>query len=150
MRRIKFTYDVVTPESAEQGDFAETGWVDEDGIAIEPDADEDAVSLACDAITRQCGCVEPSSYPSWHAGVWYTSSDGEQDYRTGEHTRYSAHLEGFSEQGTRAPPVPSCRCARPFPARVWARGQLRERGDTLRVIAPTFRMVVGEDRYYVE
>ena len=101
MRRIKKTFEVVTPESAEHGDFAETGWEDEEGAAIEPDdleveehgsGSEAAVALAVDHIGS---CVEPSS-SDWHPRVWYTDADGDIDYRTGAEKRYSYHLEGFS------------------------------------------------------
>jgi hypothetical protein len=34
---IKITYAVMTPESAEEGDYAERGWVDEQGHDCEPD-----------------------------------------------------------------------------------------------------------------
>lgn len=104
MRLIKQTYDVVTPESAEQGDFAETGWNDEIGTEITPDVyDIDeyetesaaVVALAVKHITQHGG-VEPSDYPRCHVGhTWYTTADSERDYTDGSETRYSFHLEGF-------------------------------------------------------
>jgi len=37
MRRIRQSYDVVTPKSARNGDYAENGWIDEEGAEIVPD-----------------------------------------------------------------------------------------------------------------
>lgn len=106
MRRIRQTFSTVTPESAEQGDFAETGWIDEEGAEIAPDEfdieehdgrESDAVvALAVKHIT-QYGCVEPSNSPSYCRGTWYTTADSEKDYTTGEETQYSFHLDGFTE-----------------------------------------------------
>lgn len=86
MGLIRTTYDIVTPESAEDGDFAETGWVDKEGTEY---------SVA-DAIRKLEGC-EPSS-TSFHEGVWYTQSDGNTNYVTGAETRESYHLKGFTKQ----------------------------------------------------
>lgn len=104
MRRIKKTYEVVTPESAEQGDFAETGWEDEVGAEIAPDefdleehdGDESAAAVAL-AVKHIGRCVEASDYPRCHPGhTWYTDSDPDRDYEDGSETRYSYHLKGFS------------------------------------------------------
>lgn len=105
MRRITKTFQTVTPESAEQGDFADSGWIDEVGTEIAPDDldleeyDDDelraVVSLAVNEITSEGG-VEPSS-SRWHSGVWYTSIDPDRDYSDGSETTYSYHLDGFSE-----------------------------------------------------
>ena len=105
-RRIRITYGVVTPESAKIGDFADSGWENEEGVCIDPDdcdieeaGDEftAVVDLAVKAIRDACGGVEASDYPTCCPGyTWYTSADGSTDYRTGAETRYSAHLDGFS------------------------------------------------------
>lgn len=92
MRRIAITYDLTTEESVEQGDFEETGWVDEDGIEIE---DDDVVFSATDTIL-QYGPVVPSS-SRFHKGVWYTQADAQFDEQ-----RYSFHLKGFSEDEEQA------------------------------------------------
>lgn len=104
MRRIKQTYDIVTPASARDGDFAESGWIDEEGAEIAPDEWDleeyeteffAVVSLAAKHIT-QYGSVEASDSPACSPGhTWYTTTDSERDYRTGAETRYSFHLEGF-------------------------------------------------------
>ncbi len=103
-RRIRISYDVVTPESAEIGDFAENGWEDEEGVLIAPDdcdveehGDElsAVVALAVDTIGNG---VEASDYPRCCPGhTWYTEIDGEEDYSDGSVKRLSYHLDGFSE-----------------------------------------------------
>ena len=105
-RRIRITYDIVTPESAAEGDFAESGWIDQDGIEITPDADDiDEYGSELDAVVhltcRQVGsCVEPSS-SQFHAGVWYTDADPDRNYRDGSETRQSYHLDEFTENEER-------------------------------------------------
>ena len=105
MRRIRITYQTVTPESAEIGDFADTGWIDEEGICIEPDdydVDEHgsesaaAVALAVKTIGRGC---EASDYPRCCPGhTWYTETEGRRDYSDNSETTQSYHLDGFSEE----------------------------------------------------
>lgn len=105
VRRIRISYDVVTAESAECGDFSETGWEDEEGVCIDPD-DSDVeehgnelaavVALAVETIGNG---VEASDYPRCCPGhTWYTEIDGEEDYSDGSVKRRSFHLDGFSEE----------------------------------------------------
>lgn len=89
-------YDIVTEESAEQGDAAETGWENEAGEPIEPDAydidnfgDDAKVMLAVQYLTEH-GTVEPSS-SQWHQGVWYTQIDSQYGVK-----HLSFHLKGFT------------------------------------------------------
>lgn len=108
-RRIKISYDVVTPESAEIGDFAENGWENEEGVCIDPDefdveehgSELDAVvALAVKTIGNG---VEASDYPRCCPGhTWYTDIDADVDYSDGSETRRSYHLDGFSEEEERA------------------------------------------------
>lgn len=86
---IRTTYETVTPESAECGDAADRGWVDQEGTEYE----------LAEAISKLEGC-EPSS-SMFHVGVWYTQADGETDFRTGAETRESYHVEA-SETEQRA------------------------------------------------
>lgn len=104
MRLIKITYEIVTPESAEQGDIAESGWIDEEGTPVEPD-EFDIEEMGEPLAVAKCAakiighCVEASDYPKCHPGhTWYTDADGDTDYSTGAVTRQSYHLEGFSEE----------------------------------------------------
>lgn len=87
--RIRISYEVITEESARNGDVAERGWEDEEGEAISLD---DGVDEAI-AFLEDAGAVHPSS-SAFHPGVWY-STEGEQDYNTGETTIYSYHLVDF-------------------------------------------------------
>jgi hypothetical protein len=77
--RIRTTYEVVTPESAEHGDVAESGWLDEEGTLYS----------VRDACRKLQGC-EPSS-SQFHPGLWYIGA-GDSDYSDGSETRESYHL----------------------------------------------------------
>jgi len=97
-RRIRISYDIVTPESAEEGDVEESGWEDEEGTSMEPDKfDKEegltAVDLAVRFLKDQ-GATEPSSYPTWSTGTWYRNT--ETDYRDGSAKSLYFHLVGFS------------------------------------------------------
>jgi hypothetical protein len=87
---IAVTYEIVTPESAEEGDAAERGWEDEQG----------AEYTLSEAIEKLRG-LEPSS-TAFHPGVWYSDCDGDTDYRTGEVKYLSYHLVDFSVEDQRA------------------------------------------------
>ena len=95
MRTYSITFDVVTPESAEHGDFAETGYIVKDRPIV-IDEDCDAITAAVKLIQDNCGHVEASCstidrYTSW------IQSDGGMDYSTGAETRHNVHLEGYSD-----------------------------------------------------
>lgn len=90
---ITISYDIVTAESAEYGDYAETGWVNEDGVSF--DDVDDAI-----AWLRREGATQASSYPQWCAGTWY-STEGTKDYRTGDEKHQHYHLAGFSDEDAR-------------------------------------------------
>lgn len=85
MITIKTTFQRVTPESAENGDFSETGWHDEQGENF--DNAVDAVLW----LQRQ-GAVHPSS-SNFHNGIWYSSDEHCSDYSTDETTSYSFHIK---------------------------------------------------------
>jgi hypothetical protein len=91
-RLITVTYDIVTPESAEQGDFAESGWIDDEGTEMISPAE--AIKFL-----RREGADQPSS-SYFHSGVWYSASKGE-NYRTGAETTHSYHLKGFTPRAER-------------------------------------------------
>lgn len=104
MRAIRTSYTTVTPESAEAGDFAECGMLDEVGTPMEPDDDdtEDGLSASDVAIRflQNRGACNPSS-SGFHVGVWY-SDEGDTDFRTGEEETHSYHLVGFTPEEERA------------------------------------------------
>lgn len=97
-KKIQVYFQTVTPESAADGDFAETG--DHDVLDVTPDRHDiadgiTAVDLAVKAL-KDAGASEASS-SHYHNGIWYSTVDADEDLRTGEQTFYSFHLEGFSE-----------------------------------------------------
>lgn len=102
MRKIRISYETVTPESAAEGDIADSGWIEEEGITIDPDEYDieehggksaAVVAMVIETIGRY---VEPSA-SCFFPGVWYTDVDSNIDYRTGAENRRSYHLSGFSE-----------------------------------------------------
>ena len=98
-RRITVTYSTITPESAESGDFDDTGWVDEEGIEIALDkwdrADGLTIAKKAAKILRDAGAIEPSSSAPGR-GTWYSTGFTTSDYQTGEEREESYHLKGFS------------------------------------------------------
>ena len=82
-KTITQTYDVVTPESAENGDFAENGFT---GKKWNVDYAEEAYGILSDE-----GPVE------W-VGSWWYSMDPERDWSDGSETYYGFHPEGFSDE----------------------------------------------------
>ena len=106
MRRIRVSYEVISPESSENGEAERSGWQDEQGIEIVPDeydVDEyDNYTAAVIALAAKfigaIGAVEAScSEFGGYSRIWYTSIDPEHNYQNGEETRYSYFLDEFSE-----------------------------------------------------
>jgi hypothetical protein len=101
--RIVIAYETVTPESAENGEAEEYGWVDEEGKNMDEEAefyDGDVVKATIEEL-RDRGVSEPSS-SSFHPGVWYTAYNYDQDYSTGATENRSYHLRGYTEDEERA------------------------------------------------
>jgi hypothetical protein len=97
-RLINITYEVITPESAAEGDVAERGWLSPLLITAD-DLDEDDPSWV-DATIRALqnegiGSVEADS--SHGTPRWFTEIDGDMDDQTGAETRRSIHPEGFTK-----------------------------------------------------
>lgn len=102
--RILITYETYTPESVEQGDAAERGWVDEDGVSCKPDSYDrkaglTAVDLAVKMMQHEGACEPSSSH--FHRGVWYTNPNASENYQTGETESRSYHLKGFTSSQER-------------------------------------------------
>jgi hypothetical protein len=97
--RILTTYATTTPESIEQGDYADHGWEDEIGQSMLPDQYDreeglTAADLAVDYLQSE-GAIHPSSsHPS--RGMWYTTSPQINEW--GESIEYSFHLRGFTPE----------------------------------------------------
>jgi hypothetical protein len=99
-RFIRTTFSRTTPDSVEDGDFSETGWIDEEGdvIALDKYDRAEGLTLADKAVQwlRHAYATEPSS-SHFHKGVWYSTGFNTTDYRTGEEEERSCHLYGFTE-----------------------------------------------------
>ncbi len=99
-RRITISFARTTPESAEQGDFSATGWVNEEGVDMEPDEwDVEEGLTAVDKAVKYLK-KEGATYPSanfFYPDVWYSSASDVVDYHTGEEEERSYFLKGFDE-----------------------------------------------------
>ena len=87
--RIRISYEIVTEESAEEGDVAECGWDDEEGQVF--DSPDDAAEWLMDS----GGYFEPSRYPITNSfqEFWLTDAS-EIDY---DERRYSYHFSDCSD-----------------------------------------------------
>lgn len=100
-KKITTSYYVVDEESSEAGEAKERGWLDKEGESMTPDEydREDgitAVDIAVKFLLSK-GATEPSS-SHYHGNIWYSATDPDRDYSSGEETYYDYHLNGFSEQ----------------------------------------------------
>lgn len=86
MGRIRTSYEVITEESAAEGDAAERGWVDEEGEVL-------GVNAAIEWL-RSKGPLEPSS-SQFHKGIWYSGPSEDDEY--GGMYQEAYHLAGFTE-----------------------------------------------------
>jgi len=91
--RVTESYDIVTEESSQDGDFAESGWNDEEGREF--DSAREAAKHICDE-----GGIEPSS-SQFHKGVWYNTEE-EMDRNSGDSTTRAFHVKGASEAQQKA------------------------------------------------
>lgn len=75
------TYDIVTPESAEDGEADERGWINASGWHLEDRPEPMSLREAL----RRCG-------PGFeNSGRWFTESSSDTDYRTGSEETRSLH-----------------------------------------------------------
>lgn len=76
------TFDVVTPESAEQGDVADSGFV-VDGVSL-----RDAIAALQGAqVAPSCEPFNPN-----YRYTWFYTMDAEVNYRTGAEETRALHL----------------------------------------------------------
>lgn len=80
MKNFSVTYMIVTPESAKDGDFAETGFIVKDVTLREALSEFQNFGY----IEASCSPYTPSPH------VWFTAQ-GEQDYRDGSQESRSLH-----------------------------------------------------------
>lgn len=97
---ITTTYQIVTPESAEDGDYADQGWEDEEGESMLPDEYDieegiTAVDKAVEYLKNKRYVSEPSS-SDFQKGVSYSTTSPDIDYSKNEETYYTCHLNGFT------------------------------------------------------
>lgn len=78
MIKYRETFEIVTPESAEQGDVADSGFIDENAEATFRD------------MVKLLRGTEPSNSPA-DASCWYTAYNFDHDYRTGAEESRSYH-----------------------------------------------------------
>jgi len=90
MPKFRVTYQVVTEESAQDGNFAEHGYALPGGykfsikdVSARPNPISDYEMSLREAIGI-------SVFPE-DSGNWFSSVDGEMDYRTGDVTTYALH-----------------------------------------------------------
>lgn len=93
--RIKVSYEIIHPSEEDVYPEIENGWVNEDGVPIEPDEDE-TIAEAAAKMMKYDGATEASS-SHFHTGIWYTSY-GDTDYQSGETENRSYHLYGFTPE----------------------------------------------------
>lgn len=108
---IAYTYSTITEESARDGDYADHGYAApggwqfsmlEESVRADVEANPDEYSRPWkpgdlrEAITfaREKGCTEPDN--TYREARWFSSTDPDVDYHTGEDTYYSVHFNGFS------------------------------------------------------
>jgi hypothetical protein len=100
--KISYTYDVVTPESAEHGDFAETGWAYFNGCNLEPygpDYDERCSQVIevtfkedlYEFLNSKLFCWE-KNFDVQVEGSYY-GTEPDIDYHDGSETRFCAHVD---------------------------------------------------------
>lgn len=96
---VNIYFSRTTPESVEDGEFSETGVVEEN-YPLEPDTWDREEGLTpvdlAEKLLRKEGATDPSS-SHFHRGVWYSTGFEVVSYRTGEEEEKTFHLRGFTE-----------------------------------------------------
>lgn len=80
---FRVTYDIVTEESARDGDVAERGFVLPGGEHVAVD-DDGPVEMTLRAALNLC-------HPQEDAGSWFCEVDGRPNYQTGDEETRSLH-----------------------------------------------------------
>jgi len=86
MGKFTVTYEVVTPESAADGEASESGFADTGGWKYQ----EPASLTLKECLTIAQGGFE-ASQSAIGRGTWFTTVDADFDYATGAATTYSIH-----------------------------------------------------------
>lgn len=90
------TFDLITEESAAEGDTADGGYSGSESCAVDEFDDEGvtAIDKAVRFLTRECSVEAGSSH--FHSDLYYSDADGDTDWRTGDETRKSYHPVNFT------------------------------------------------------
>lgn len=98
MRIFKVTYEIVTPESAEQGDCEERGRLDDVSCAPDMSDIEDGITAVDLAVTllKGEGATQPSTSGAMTTDSWWTNYEYDTDYRTGAVESRSYHPYGWT------------------------------------------------------
>jgi hypothetical protein len=86
MLKFHVTYDVVTPESAKDGDTAENGYVHANGGRDSLDRVDNVDDYAMDLRTALRHCT-----PHYDSGRWFSQEGAVEDYATDETISYDLH-----------------------------------------------------------
>jgi hypothetical protein len=80
MPKWMVTYHTITQESAENGDYADSGYVMPGGMHVTVETEEDRAAARFDSLKQAlCYCT-----PAVDEGRWFGEVDPDIDYRTGE------------------------------------------------------------------
>lgn len=91
MITIDFTYEVITPESAKHGDFAEAGfYLGGWKFAVE----DYERQVWCPMTLREFMTAAQQLGCTYWNGSWFESVDPDENYATGESTFYAMHIKG--------------------------------------------------------
>lgn len=94
---FSITYGVVTPESAEHGDYAETGYEVEDAT-LEANDGSTLIDAAADLIEHNLGFVDCSHVlSSLDEHATFYQVDPDIDYSDASETTRAAHFQGFTK-----------------------------------------------------
>lgn len=100
-RQVKAKYTILASKykmsktyetwSHEDTDIGET---DKKGFEYQDQAFDSLWEMAKEI--RNSGATEPSDHPTVNIHTWYSTPDGDEDYKTGERTYYSFHPKGIT------------------------------------------------------
>jgi hypothetical protein len=95
---IKITYSQTTPESANDGDFSDSGWINEEGVEF-TETNEELIEEVVTYLRNEGVCEASSSM--FRKGIWYSTEWFVEDYGTMTEEQDSYHLYNFSEEQER-------------------------------------------------
>jgi hypothetical protein len=97
-KNITITYETWDEESVEVGETDDRGWIDEEGISLEPDEDDIAEGKTLIDTTVEYLQKEGVIHPSDSIAARWWSTEEDLNYRTGERTIKSYHLNNYTAE----------------------------------------------------